>query len=333
MVAAGACHSDYLFATGTLTHPLPVVLGHEGSGIVEAVGEDVSGIKIGDHVVMLWRSSCGRCAMCQRGRPGLCASGQQMRVSGFLHDGTSRIRRGSDVIHHFLGISCFAERAVVPADALLTIDDDIPLDVAAVASCAVLTGYGSVVNAGHVRAGDTVLVLGAGGVGIAAIASALAVGATRIIAVDVAAERLEFARSFGATDLIDAGDLHDWTSISGSVDVAIEAVGSVEAVGQAVQALRPGGTAVVVGGHAASAEIKLPARDLVLDEKTIVGSIFGTAQPSVDYPRIFDLYRRGGLPIDRMIGPAYSLEQIGDAYECLLSGRPGRPMITFRTDA
>src|SRR5215472_5226814 len=200
VAAAGVCHSDYHYMRGDLVGNLPIVLGHEGAGVVEEVGPGVTEVQPGDHVVLLWRTSCGRCEFCSRGRPALCPVGAAIRATGRMPDGTSRLSRGGVELRHFLGVSCFAEQTVCSERSVLKIPDDIPLAVAAVAGCAVMTGFGAVINTARVEPGSTVLVIGAGGVGLCAVMA----GAARVIAADVTPAKLEFATGFGATDVIDA---------------------------------------------------------------------------------------------------------------------------------
>src|SRR5215471_2366883 len=204
VAAAGVCHSDYHYMRGDLRGNLPVVLGHEGAGIVEEVGPDVTTVRPGDHVVLLWRTSCGRCEFCSTGRPALCPDGAAVRASGRMPDGTSRLSRDGVEIKHFLGVSCFAEQTVCQERSVLKLPEDVPLPVGAVAGCAVMTGVGAVVNTARVEPGSTVLVVGAGGVGLCAVMGAGLAGAARIVAADLNAGRLELATSFGATDVVDA---------------------------------------------------------------------------------------------------------------------------------
>ena len=206
VAAAGVCHSDYHFMNGDLPITLPCVLGHEGAGIVEEVGPGVSAIAPGDHVVMLFRASCGRCEFCQRGRPALCAMAGQLRNSGLMLDGTSRFHRAGADLHHFLGVSCFAERTVLPEQGVVKIKHEVPLAVAALMGCAVMTGIGAVMNTAQVQPGSSVLVIGAGGVGLNVVIGSVLVGANRIIVADLLDSKLELASSFGATEVINAGE-------------------------------------------------------------------------------------------------------------------------------
>src|ERR1700704_5629208 len=231
VAAAGVCHSDYHFMNGDLPVTLPCVLGHEGAGIVEEVGANVSAVAPGDHVVMLFRAACGRCEFCQRGKPALCAMGGQLRNSGRMLDGTSRLHRAGTDLHHFLGVSCFAERTVLPEQGVVKIKPEVPLEVAALMGCAVMTGVGAVMNTAQVQPGASVLVIGAGGVGLNVVIGAALVGANQIIVADLLDTKLELAHSFGATHLINAGEqdvvaaVRELTGGEGA-DYAFEVIGN-----------------------------------------------------------------------------------------------------------
>ena len=241
--AAGVCHSDYHFMNGDLPIPLPCVLGHEGAGIVEEVGPGVSAVAPGDHVVMLFRAGCGRCEFCQRGRPALCAMAGQIRNSGGLVDGTSRLHRAGGALHHFLGVSCFAERTVLPEQGIVKINPEISLEVAALMGCAVMTGIGAVMNTAQVEPGANVLVIGAGGVGLNVVMGAVLVGANRIIVADLLDSKLELAHSFGATHLINAKDQDVVAAVRAltggeGADYAFEVIGNPKTMATAYQAVR-----------------------------------------------------------------------------------------------
>jgi NDMA-dependent alcohol dehydrogenase len=330
IAAAGICHSDWHFVVGDLTTPLPAVLGHEGAGVVEQVGDGVRRVKPGDHVVLLWRSGCGRCDYCSVGKPALCATDRRTRSAGMLTDGTSRLHGSAGELKHFFGISCFAERAVVPEMSALTIDADVPLEIAALVGCAVMTGVGAVTNTAAVRPGASVLVIGAGGVGLSAVMGARLAGADPIIVSDLVPSKLELARELGATHTIDgAADLV--TSVrettGGGVDHAFECIGNAALLGLAFKALRSGGTAVAVGLPRADAEVSLNVVQLVTQEKSLKGSIYGSTRHFADIPRLLDLYRNGRLPIDRLLGRRYRLTEINDAYRALLNGEFARAVI------
>jgi Zn-dependent alcohol dehydrogenase len=332
VAAAGVCHSDYHYMRGDLRGSLPAVLGHEGAGVVEEVGPGVTSVRPGDHVVLMWRTSCGRCEFCSRGRPALCKEDGPVRTSGRMPDGTSRLSRDGTEIRHFLGVSCFAEQTVCQERSLLPVPEDIPLPVAAVAGCAVMTGVGAVVNTARVEPGSTVLVVGAGGVGLCTVMGAVLAGAARIIAADLNPAQLELATAFGATDVVDAsredvaGAVRELTG--GGVDYSFEVIGLPSTVTQAVGALRTGGTAVAIGlAPASGAPAPIDVLDLVRQEKTLKGSIYGSTRPQTDFPRLFELYRRGRLPLDRLLTRQWPLREINEAYDALIAGSMGRSVV------
>jgi Zn-dependent alcohol dehydrogenase len=331
IAAAGVCHSDYHVMRGDLPARLPAVLGHEGAGVVEEIGPGVTTVQPGDHVVLLWRMSCGRCEYCSTGRPALCPTTTATRSNGFLNDGSSRLRRGSQEIRHFLGVSCFAEQTVCQQEAVLKIPEDVPLPVAAVAGCAVMTGVGAVVNTAHVAPGSSVLVIGAGGVGLCVVMGAVLSGAARIVVADTNPLKLELATSFGATDVIDASrdDVVKTTRelTGGGVDYAFEVIGLADTVTQAVRALGAGGTAVAIGIAPAGAMAQIGLSELVGQEKALRGSIYGSTRPAADFPRLFELYRRGRLPLDRLLTREWPLDQINEAYDEMLAGTVARSIV------
>ncbi|MBJ7598974.1 MAG: Zn-dependent alcohol dehydrogenase [Candidatus Nephthysia bennettiae] len=333
VVAAGVCHSDYHYMKGDLATRLPAVLGHEGAGVVEEVGAGVTTVAPGDHVVLLWRSGCGHCAYCATGRPALCAHGAALRNTGRLLDGTTRLSRDGREISHFLGVSCFAEAAVCPEQSVLKIDGDIPLEIAALAGCSVMTGVGAATNSARVEPGSSVLVIGAGGVGLCAIMGAQLCGAARVVAADLNPSKLRMAHEFGASDLIDASSEDVVKAVreltGGGVDFAFEAIGRPETVTQALRALRAGGVAVAIGVAPPAARAEISPFDLVLQEKTLKGSIYGSTRPHADFPRLFELYRRGRLPLDRLLSRRYRLEEVNEAYDAMLTGEVARSVITF----
>jgi Zn-dependent alcohol dehydrogenase len=331
--AAGVCHSDYHFVTGDLSTPLPAVLGHEGAGVVEEVGEGVTSVAPGDHVLFLWRTSCGRCALCQTGRPALCTSGLKARSNGLLDDGSSRLSRGRERIHHLMGVSCFAEEAVTSERSVLKIPATVPMEIAALLGCAVMTGVGAVVNTAAVRTGSSVLVIGAGGVGLCVVMAARLAGASTLVVADVSAAKRDAAMALGATHAVDPSSEDLVKSVrasaDGGVDYAFEAVGRPDTLSQAVRALRPGGTAVAVGLGKGDARVEVGINDLVLQEKTLRGSLYGSARPAADVPMLIKLYVSGRLPLDKLLSRRYPLEQISKAYEAMLSGDVARSIVTF----
>ncbi len=334
MVAGGVCHSDLHVMTGHLSAPLPAVLGHEGAGIVSDTGAGVTSVRPGDHVIPLWRLSCGECVYCTGGRPALCAAGTEIRWSGRLADGTSRFKLDGAEIKHFAGVSSFSNYTVVPEKAVLKIPDDLPLERAALLGCAVITGVGAVVNAARVRPGSSVAVFGTGGVGINVVQGAVLAGAEKIIAVDLMASRLEHARRFGATHTIDAavGDpvaqVRELTGGAG-VDYAFEVVGLPATMRQAYDSLAKRGVATVVGITPTTAEVTIPSLSLVYEERVLTGSLYGSAAPKTDIPRLIDLYRAGRLKLDELLTRSYPIEEINQAYEALESGETLRSVVTF----
>ena len=330
--AAGVCHSDYHFMNGDLPIGLPCVLGHEGAGIVEEVGEGVTTVKPGDHVVLLFRPNCGHCEFCSQGRPALCWMAGQLRNTGRLLDGTSRFSRGGAELKHFLGVSCFAERTVVPEQGVVPIPGDIPLEVAALVGCAVMTGVGAVMNTARVNPGAAVLVIGAGGVGLNCVMGAALVGAQPIIVADLVDSKLETAMDFGATHVLNAKthDLVDGVrELTGGegVDFSFEAIGNPKAMTQAFQSLRRGGMAIAVGIAPIGSEMLVNAGELVYLEKTLKGSYYGSTRPQADMPRLLQLYKAGKLPIDRLISRRYPLDRVNEAYDALLAGEVARSVL------
>src|SRR5438093_8232559 len=273
MAAAGVCHTDLHVMQGKFPAPLPAVLGHEGAGVVAEVGAGVASVKVGDHVIPLWRLSCGRCEYCKMGRPALCAEGTRIRNTGRLPDGTSRLSLGGRELKHYAGVSTFCEYSVVPEAALLKIAPDVPLDRAALLGCAVVTGVGAVTNAARVQPKQTVAVFGAGGVGLNVIQAAAMAGAGVVIAVDVHASKLHLASRLGATDTVDASAQDPAAAVGAitggrGVDFAFDAVGSPVVVRQAYECLAKAGRLVVLGIAAAGAEVSLPLSSLVFEERS-----------------------------------------------------------------
>ncbi|NAS20238.1 alcohol dehydrogenase catalytic domain-containing protein [Herbidospora sp. NEAU-GS84] len=329
--AAGVCHSDQHYLAGDLRCPLPVVPGHEGTGVIEAVGPGVTRFRPGDRVCLMWRPRCGQCRNCLVGRPALCEAAGVMVGSGGLLDGTTRLSADGEKVHHLLGVSCFAEYCVVSERAVVPVPDGVPPEVAAIAGCAVITGVGAVLNAIGECAGDGIVVFGAGGVGLSAVLGAVLAGANPIVVVDVVAERLETAERLGATHVVDASAVHVAAALTairpGGAEWAIEAVGRPDTLETAFEALRPGGTLVAVGLGKVGQTFNVPVNLLVQRERRIVGSLYGSANPLVDLPKIFDLYLAGRLPLDLLVGRRYRLDQINEAFADLTGGAVGRGVI------
>jgi S-(hydroxymethyl)glutathione dehydrogenase/alcohol dehydrogenase len=334
IAASGVCHSDLSVIDGTIPLPLPIVLGHEGAGVVEAVGPGVSSVRPGDHVVLSWRPECGRCPWCLRGEPHLCDVASRMSLAGAMLDGTRRLRRGGTELHHMTQTSSMAEYAVVPETGAIPIDPDIPLDRAALIGCAVTTGVCAVLNTASVPPGASVAIFGAGGVGLSVVQGARIAGADPIVAVDLLDTKLEAARRLGATHVVNAGGgdaparIRALTGGHGA-DYAFEAIGDPEVVRQAFDAVRRGGKVVVIGVAGTTAQITLPHLPLVLQEKAVLGSCFGSARPHVDMPRLLRLYRAGRLKLDEMVTRTYKLDEVNQAFQDLRTGANLRGVLVF----
>ncbi len=330
VAAAGVCHSDVHLADGLLGEGRwPAVLGHEGAGIVQAVGNEVTGLRAGDHVVFSIVPSCGSCIYCRSGQPTLCEPAGRNITTGTLMDGSSRLHAadGSMLQHGFM-VGCFAQYAVVPAAGAPRIPLDIPLWEAALVGCAAVTGFGAVTRAG-VSTGDSVCVIGCGGVGLQVIAACHLAGAARIIAVDRSSENLERARQLGATHTVNAltqDSVEAVVAISGGVDRAFEVIGRPETIRQAWDVLRPGGTAVVVGLTPRGAELTLPAIEF-LSEKTITGSYYGSGDVAAAVDRIGQLVVEGRLDLPRAISHVVPLRGVPDALERLRRGEGARTVV------
>ena len=337
MGAAGVCHSDYHVMNGDLPAPLPAILGHEGAGIVEAVGDGVTSVKPGDHVILLFRAPCGRCDYCSTGRPALCSLGTGVRWTGRLLDGTSRFSKSGQEIKHFGGVSTFGERSVVLEEAVVPIRDDIPLEIAALVGCSVMTGYGAVVNTAKVPPGSNCLVIGAGGVGLNVVLALQVAGANQIIVADLLDHKLELALDFGATETINAKNqdvvarVKELTGGNG-VDYAFEVIGNTTALKNCFNSVRRGGTAVAVGVAPSNAEVSISQFDLVLQEKSLLGSMYGSTRPHFDMPRILDLYASGKLELDKLVTRRYPLAEINEAYDAMMRGEVARSVIVYDGD-
>jgi S-(hydroxymethyl)glutathione dehydrogenase/alcohol dehydrogenase len=310
MKAAGVCHTDLSFTRGTLPLPMPSVLGHEGAGIVEEVGPGVTRFSPGDHVVLSFIPACGQCGDCHNSRPHLCSSGG---ATGKMLDGTARVHQGDEDINVMQFLGCMAEYAVIPEVSAVRIDKEIPFDRAALVGCAVMTGVGAAINTAQVEPGSSVVVFGCGGIGLNIIQGARLAGATRIIAVDIAQNKLEMARHFGATDTINSSEqevvfsIHEMTG--GGADYAFEAVGNARLMEQANDAVRRGGTAVIVGVGSLEETVSFNALLLSMGAKTLKGCMYGDANPPVDFPRLLAMYRNGQLNLDDMITKRYSIDE------------------------
>ncbi len=332
--AAGLCHSDLSVINGDRPRPTPMVLGHEAAGRVVATGPGVHDLKPDDHVVMVFVPSCGGCLPCMEGRPALCEPGAAANTAGTLLGGARRLFRvpAGEPLNHHLGVSAFAEFATVSRRSLVKVDGSLPSAEAALFGCAVLTGVGAVVNTARVPAGTAVAVFGLGGVGLNALLAARLVGARQVVAVDLNPERLEFARTLGATDAVPAGpeaaaEIRERTA--GGVDFAFEMAGSVRALESAFAATRRGGTTVTAGLPNPEHRFPLPPVDLVGGEKTLRGSYIGSGVPARDIPRYIALYQQGRLPVDKLLSDRLPLPDVNAAFDRLADGRAMRQIVTF----
>jgi S-(hydroxymethyl)glutathione dehydrogenase / alcohol dehydrogenase len=324
--ASGVCHSDWNAVDGTSETVCPAVLGHEGAGVVEAVGERVTRVAVGDHVALSWTPWCGACEECERDLPQLCSTIWPAMATGGLMDGTPRLSRDGEPVYHYSFLSTFADACVVPERSCIPIAEDIPFDVAALVGCAVSTGAGAVWRTAGVKAGDRVAIVGCGGVGLSALLAAVAAGADPIVAVDAAPRKLDVATSFGATVAVEWQGSADATAEAvregsgGGVDYAIEATGRPEAMEAAFLSTRNRGAAVLIGIPRADAVLSLPATSIPRMERRVLGSIYGSTKPERDFSQTLDLFREGRLPLDRLITHRLPLEEAEHAFELMHSG-------------
>ncbi|ABN75588.1 alcohol dehydrogenase catalytic domain-containing protein [Cereibacter sphaeroides] len=330
VAAAGICHSDLSVINGTRRRPLPMVLGHEASGHVEALGEGVEDLEPGDHVVCIFAPGCGRCTPCAEGRPALCEKAARHHAVGELMTGHRRLSLGGRSVHHHLGISGFATHAVVARPSLVRVPREVPPHVSALFSCAMLTGAGAVFNTAQIRPGSKVAVVGLGGVGLSAILGAAAAGAAEIVAIDPFPAKMEAARAMGATLSVPAdGDtvaaVRDLTA--GGVDYAFELAGSVRALETAFAVTRRGGMTVTAGLPHPDDRMSLEALKLVAEERTLKGSYIGSCVPQRDLPRMLALHRRGLLPVEKMLTHRLKLDEINLAMDRLAEGSAIRQVV------
>lgn len=332
--ATGVCHSDYHVVDGSWHgrgYPMPMVLGHEAAGIVEAVGPDVTRVKPGDKVILSFTVSCGHCVPCTRGEPNLC-DGLDSPV-GTSVDGTYRLHQGDQPISIFGRMGSFAEQVVIHETQAIPINPAMPLDKAALIGCAVMTGVGAVVNTAKVEPGATMAVFATGGVGLNVIQGGALVGASKIIAVDLLDNKLEFAHRAGATHLINSSQTDPVKAIKEitggrGVDYAFDAIGLPKVSRQAYDATRRGGTTVIVGMAPTGAEIPIPG-SIPGDAKTVKGCFYGSTRPSIDFPRLVDLYLTKKLDLDQLVSRRYRLDEINEAFAALAHGDNARGVVVF----
>lgn len=331
--AAGLCHSDLSSIDGNRPRPTPMVLGHEAAGEIVEIGEGVTDFAVGDHVVCAFVPSCGHCRYCADGRAALCTPGAKANNAGTLLSGGYRLSQDGQDIYHHIGVSGFAEQAVIATESLVKIPIDLPWDVAAVFGCAVLTGVGAVLKTAELRLGQTVLVVGLGGVGLSAVLGAIAGGAAQVIAADIDDDKLATARELGATATVNTRDddaleqVHALTD--GGVDLAAEFAGVAAALEFAFEATGKGGTTVTAGLQHPDARMALPSLKLVAQERRLLGSYLGGHVPKLDIPEYIALYQAGRLAVDRLLTHRLSLDEINTGFERLAAGRAIRQVVIF----
>jgi S-(hydroxymethyl)glutathione dehydrogenase/alcohol dehydrogenase len=332
--AAGLCHTDLSVLKGAWTMPpLPCVPGHEGAGLVQEVGPGVTKVKPGDPVLLMWVPICGRCFYCLRGQPYLCAEKDKTR-GGVMLDGTHRLRKGALNIHSMLGVGSFSEYNVVSEQSILPITADIPFDVAAVAGCGVMTGVGAVINKAKVKPGSTVAVMGVGGVGLNVIQGAVLANATKILAIDLLENKLQMAKLFGATHVINASREDPLSKVMEvtngiGVDYAFEVIGNAETTLTAYKLIRRGGYVVVVGLPNLQATLTVPLYEIPLMEKSILGCYYGSGDSRVDLITLLDLYKTGRIRLEQLITRRYPLEEINTGFKDLETGKNVRGVVIY----
>lgn len=321
--------------TGATPHPMPVVCGHEGAGRVEAIGEGVTRLSLGDHVVLSWAPSCGSCFYCRCGLPAQCDTFIKAVWDGTMLDGTTRLENGKGRrIHHYASLACFAEATVVPESCCVAIRKDLPLQSAALVGCSVATGVGAALFRAKVERGSRVALFGCGGVGINIAQGCALAGASRIIAIDRNRARLDLARRFGATDLVDPSErepvaaVREMTEGRGA-DYSFEAIGDRATMTQAIDAARRGGTIVLVGLGGQGESVTLDAGSFTRTDKLLTSAYYGGCDPQHDFPALLDLYREGRLKLDELIGRRRPLDEINEAFSDLATGEVIRTLIVF----
>jgi Zn-dependent alcohol dehydrogenase len=331
--AAGLCHSDLSVIDGNRPRPLPMALGHEASGVVVELGEGVDKLSVGDHVVFAFLPSCGSCSYCNTGRAALCEPGAEANGKGTLLGGHKRIHNEGNYYHHHLGVSGFAEFAVVSVDSLVKIDQEIPFEIAALFGCAIMTGVGAVVNTAQLKFGESILIVGLGGVGLSAILGAKAAGASNIIAADLNPQKRAIGKQLGAHYTIDSSKKNALQFLKdlsgGGVDVALEFAGAISALEFAFHATKRGGTTVTAALPHPDAKLEISPVTLVGQEKSLKGSYLGSCIPSRDIPAYIELYKTGRLDVEKLISHRIKLEDINDGFERLAQGDALRQIILF----
>lgn len=333
MYASGVCHSCLHAYDGSHGTPMPIILGDEGSGVVESVGAGITTLAPGDHVIISWLLNCGVCRSCRAGKPGHCWAPSPL---GGLLDNTSRYKNaetGQTILHY--GPATYAPYVVVPESSAIKITKEMPLDKAALIGCSVTTGFGAVTNTAAARPGESVAVIGCGGVGLNSVQGARVAGAFPIIAIDTSDDALKMAMKFGATYTINAAkeDVFEATLkiCPRGVDYSVAAVGSIKAMENGLKILAPGGALIVIGAPPSGSKMELdPTASILSGERRMMGSKYGSSNPHVEFPRLIELYLNDKLDLDSLLTGSYTLDQADEAFEVLAKGAPGRGLITFK---
>jgi S-(hydroxymethyl)glutathione dehydrogenase/alcohol dehydrogenase len=331
--ASGLCHTDLEVITGSLAYPLPIILGHEGAGVVEAVGAGVTRIKPGDHVICSWNPYCGQCFYCDRHQPILCEAFTRQQPRGYLLDGTSRLSLDGETVHHYSVVSSHAEYSVVPESGAVKVPDDMPFTRACLIGCGVMTGFGAVMRIAQVAVGSSVTVVGCGAVGLNVIQAAAIAGAETIIAIDLSSRKLALALTFGATHLInppeaDAADAVQSATAGRGSDYVFEAAGNQQSLQLALDVARPGAQIVILGKMNVNATVALRFGSL-MGEKRIIRSSYGGARPHLDFPLLCRLYLAGRLKLDELVSETIRLEDINAGFAAMARGSVVRSVIAF----
>lgn len=329
---AGLCHSDLSVINGDRPRDMPIVLGHEACAEIVELGPGVESFEVGDQVVLVFVPSCGSCSPCMESRHALCEPGGKANAQGTLLGGERRLSKAGEALNHHTGVSCFAEYAVVSTASCVKVPNSLSPRIAALFGCAILTGAGAVLNRTNIRAGDSAAVIGLGGVGFSSLLAAHAAGAEKLIALDFDQNKLELAKELGATDVVNPEGLTPeevLDIIGGGVDYCYEMAGSAAAFAMAYSITKKGGTAVTSGLPNPNARFALPLVDLVATEKSILGSYLGSGIPALDIQRYIRLYERGLMPVDKLQGEVFTLEEVNEGFDHMLTGANLRDAIVF----
>lgn len=334
IVASGVCHSDLSVQNGTIPLAPPIVLGHEGAGIVEEVGPDVDGFEVGDHVVLTFVPECQDCFFCNRGQGFMCEKSAALNMGGML-DGTKRLSSGGTQLSQMAGCGTFSEVTVIPSISAVKIDKDVPLKIAALLGCGVQTGVGAATNTADIRPGDTVAVIGCGGVGLNVIQGARIAGAERIIAVDMVESKLQLAKELGATDFVNAGQGNPVATVQSltgerGADVVFEVIGLGPTIEQAMAMTRRGGETILVGVPRLDVMLSVnPAFSFIYTAKTVKGCWYGSSNVHTEVPKLIALYKAGDLKLDELISREIAIDDVNEAFEAMKTGEVARSVIVY----